>query len=86
MTEEIKRWFSAKLKGLFCPVHGSGVVVCNCKTPAPNSALPELLDDLCAAWYKRVETLRESGPSSTLARSHLMTCIAEVRILKASNA
>ena len=32
-NEEIKLWFDKKLNGLFCPVHGSGVAVCNCKTP-----------------------------------------------------
>ena len=33
MIEETKLWFNKKLNGLFCPVHGAGVAVCNCKTP-----------------------------------------------------
>ena len=34
MTEEAKRWFTKKLNGLFCPVHGSGVAKRNARIAA----------------------------------------------------
>lgn len=34
---------------------------------------------LCDLWHSRVEMLREMGTESTLARYHIMSCIAELR-------